>query len=227
MRSRDGQAQRARHQRLGLVDQQIVLVVAVLVGHFERVAEALGGEEGDLGAAALDHGVGRERGAVHDHSYRVRCKTGDAEQLRDAVQHRDFRGARRGQKLEAELAIAMLQDEIREGPADIDSEPRFLHTAYKTCADAGVKIGGHWVGGHRACVALRIAHERFARCPRCPRARQRGHGAQMSVQEVRSRVRRAHPTESRGLPPRLWRRRTAAQSAQIGAQTLGVRVRHD
>ena len=138
---RDRQPQRARHQRLGLVDQQIVLVVAVLVRHFERVTETLSGEEGDLGAAALDHGVGRERGSVHDHSDRIRRELSRAQQLRDAIEHGAFRRLRRGQKLEAELARSMLQHEIREGPADINSEPRFLHTAYKTWAGAGVKVG--------------------------------------------------------------------------------------
>ncbi len=62
-----GEPQVARHQWQRLGHEQIVLVVAVLVGHFERVAKPFGRDESDLCATPLDHRIGRKRRPVHDH----------------------------------------------------------------------------------------------------------------------------------------------------------------
>lgn len=59
-------AQMARHDRGRTLERQIIEVVARLVAHLEDVAEALGRDEADLGALALDDGVGHQRGAVDD-----------------------------------------------------------------------------------------------------------------------------------------------------------------
>src|SRR3954467_12567868 len=56
----------AGDEGLGVLQEEVVDVVALLGAHFEDVAEALGGDEAELGAAALDEGVGDEGGAVDD-----------------------------------------------------------------------------------------------------------------------------------------------------------------
>ena len=56
----------ARHERVGELQEQVVDVVALLGAHLEDVAEAARGDQAEARAAALDQGVGDERGAVHD-----------------------------------------------------------------------------------------------------------------------------------------------------------------
>ena len=56
----------ARHQRVGELQEQVVDVVALLGAHLQDVAEALRGDQAEARAAALDQGVGDQRGAVHD-----------------------------------------------------------------------------------------------------------------------------------------------------------------
>ena len=60
------EAQPPRHQRRRILDAQVEQVVAALEAHIEDVAEARGRQHAGHGAAALDHGVGDERRAVHD-----------------------------------------------------------------------------------------------------------------------------------------------------------------
>ena len=117
-----GQAPRALHQRARLVDQKIILVVAMLVGHLQRIAEARGGDEADLGAAPLDHRVGGERGAVHDHGDLGSRDAGLRQQARDALDHRALGLVGRGEQLQAGLLTAALQHEIGEGAANIDTD---------------------------------------------------------------------------------------------------------
>ena len=59
-------AQFARHQRFRRRRTQIVAVVLEAFAHFDDVAMALRGQQRDLGAAALQQRIGRNRGAVHD-----------------------------------------------------------------------------------------------------------------------------------------------------------------
>ena len=70
---RHRQAQVARHQRLRQHDVQVVLVVTAFVAHRDHVAKSFGGEQRGAGALALDHRVGRQRGAV-DHDADVGCR---------------------------------------------------------------------------------------------------------------------------------------------------------
>jgi hypothetical protein len=80
-------------------------------------------EESGHRAAALDHGVGGERGPVHDG---LDLRDGDAvrpEEVPDPGQHSHGRILRRRQLLgEAHGAGALIhEDEVREGPPDIDA----------------------------------------------------------------------------------------------------------
>ena len=76
MRSGTSMRKRARNERLGTGQLQIVLVEAAAVGKFQRVAEALRREQRGTGAAPLDDRVGRECRAVHDHGDAVRPDAG-------------------------------------------------------------------------------------------------------------------------------------------------------
>ncbi|OGL13923.1 MAG: hypothetical protein A3F92_02765 [Candidatus Rokubacteria bacterium RIFCSPLOWO2_12_FULL_71_22] len=58
--------QPARHQRRGLLDLQIVDLVALLAPDDQHVAEAARGQESDAARLALDDDVRAERRAVHD-----------------------------------------------------------------------------------------------------------------------------------------------------------------
>src|SRR5207253_7861340 len=55
-----------RHQRVGETQEQVVDVVALLRAHFERVTEALRGEQAEPRATAFDDRVGDQRRAVND-----------------------------------------------------------------------------------------------------------------------------------------------------------------
>ena len=59
-------AQMARHERLRLFEEEVIKIVANFVTHLQDVTESLGGDQADLGALALDDGVGDERGAMND-----------------------------------------------------------------------------------------------------------------------------------------------------------------
>ena len=56
----------AGHQRPWPVDHDVVLFETVLVGHFQRIPVALGGQQCGGRAAALDQGIGRQCGAMDD-----------------------------------------------------------------------------------------------------------------------------------------------------------------
>ena len=64
--ARAREAQAARHQRRRLLDEDVVLLEAVLVADLERVAKAFGGDQRRPRALALDQRVGGERRAVDD-----------------------------------------------------------------------------------------------------------------------------------------------------------------
>jgi hypothetical protein len=60
----DFAAQRPRHQRLRVFEEDIVDVIALLAADFQGVAKPLRGDQAGFGALALDDGVGDQRGAV-------------------------------------------------------------------------------------------------------------------------------------------------------------------
>ena len=66
MRSRDAEAQRARHELLRRRHAQIVAIVLQALAHLDDVAMAFGGQQSDLGALVLEQGVGGHGGAMHD-----------------------------------------------------------------------------------------------------------------------------------------------------------------
>ncbi len=70
----------ARHQDRRRFEKEVVEVVADLASDLDDVAEALRRDQADLGAGALDHGVGHQRGAVHDAVQIGRAQTDLAQQ---------------------------------------------------------------------------------------------------------------------------------------------------
>ena len=114
------EAQRPRHQRLGLLDREVVLVVAALVGDIEDVAKALGGQQRRARAAPLDHGVGGKRRAVHEHSDVAEAAPGIGQDQPHTVENRLLGPLRRGQQLARQPLPALFQHHVRERAADVD-----------------------------------------------------------------------------------------------------------
>ena len=115
-----GEAERARHQRLGLLDEDVVLLEAVLLRHLDRIAEALGGDQCGLRALALDDGVGGEGRAVHDQADLAGLDLGKLQRAQHAVEHAVLGRGLGGQHLGRKARLGRLQHDVGEGPADID-----------------------------------------------------------------------------------------------------------
>ena len=117
----------ARHQRFGRRRAQIVAVVLETFAHFDHVAMALGSEQRDVGALALQQGIGRDRRAVNDsvcHREHVRAR--QLQPPRQLIQpgHDADRLIQRGRGRFREHGLATLVDgnEIRVGAADVDPD---------------------------------------------------------------------------------------------------------
>jgi hypothetical protein len=114
-----------RHQRIREAEKQVVDVVALLGAHFERVAEAPRGEQAEARAAPLDDRIGHQCGAVDDLRHLGEPDAGLGSERRKPLERRNRRVPRRGQALvERNAAVtAVIEDEIREGAADIEADP--------------------------------------------------------------------------------------------------------
>ena len=113
-------AQTVRAEHVPLSD----VIGAVAAPQNQDVAEALGGEQAQRRALALDDGVGHERCAVDD---LVDLGHADATHLQQFLQTQQRslgRIARRGQALvQRDLVFgAIVEDEIREGAADVETD---------------------------------------------------------------------------------------------------------
>jgi hypothetical protein len=123
---RHAEAQITRHQRLGPLHVDVVLLEAVLPGDLQRIAEPLGGEQGGARALALDQRIGGERRAVNHKRHIGRCALGFGQHGAHARQHGAFGRIGRGQQLDGVGALGRLEHEVGEGAADIDGQSR-LH----------------------------------------------------------------------------------------------------
>ena len=91
----------------------------VAAAHLQHVAEAAGGDDADLGTAALEQRIGADGGAVHDRAYGVDIAE-RAQALHEAqgfvtAAGRDLGGAEAPGRL-------VEQEQIREGAADVDAD---------------------------------------------------------------------------------------------------------
>ena len=118
------EAQLARHQRGRGFEKKVVEIVARLLADLDGIAEALGGQQADLAAGALDDGVGHERRAMHHGMQRGRRQARFLEQAGDAGDDRLGRVVGRGQALAGgdQVARGIVQDEVGEGAADVDTD---------------------------------------------------------------------------------------------------------
>ena len=166
MRSLHRKAQPARHQRRRQVDVDVVLLEPVLVADLDRVAEALGGKEGGLGALALDDRVGRQGRAVNDDRQIPRGERRFAQYGADRFEDGAFGSLPGGQDLGAVAPPGRFERHIREGAADIDAQSSAFHHALSSSRPQGVECSrrrrqcqsAHTAGG---CVAAAPADFRF------------------------------------------------------------------
>ncbi|MCZ7659792.1 MAG: hypothetical protein M5U07_18885 [Xanthobacteraceae bacterium] len=115
-------SRRQKGRRLG-IERELVHLVTHLPPDLQHVAESLGGDDADLGALALQHGVGRDRGAVHE----ARDLVGRQAPLRlhalERFEHREARIAARGRDLHDPGGRAgPAYDDVGEGAADVDAD---------------------------------------------------------------------------------------------------------
>ena len=83
----------------GKRDAQVEEVVALLHRDVEHVAKSARDDHGRGRAATLDHRIGHERGAVHDHRHVGRRDAGLPGHREDAVEHRFLGRLGRGERL--------------------------------------------------------------------------------------------------------------------------------
>ena len=116
------EAQPPRHQHLRLLDRQVVLVKAALVGNFDDVSKAVGRDQRRLGALALDDGVGRERRAVHDLLEIGKTDSGFVEHTTRALENGALGRIGRGQHLGRVAFVPEIDNDVSERAAHVDSE---------------------------------------------------------------------------------------------------------
>ena len=133
----DLEAAAARHQHRRGVLEQVVEVRAGRAAQLQHVAEALGGDERDIGALRFQERVGDDRGGVGDEGDRSGVDGVFPHRRTHAVDHRGAEIARRGEHLGDARAPALLvqHGDIGERPADIDPDPP-AHRAHPLPAPA-------------------------------------------------------------------------------------------
>ena len=124
---RDGRDPLPRHQGVGLLDVEVVLVVAALVGDLEDVPEPLRDDGADGRAGALDQGVGGERGPVNDRADVRRGEIRPCQRQPHPIQHPPHRIVRCGEHLAGEAGAVTLDRHVGESAADVDGEPGPCH----------------------------------------------------------------------------------------------------
>ena len=130
--ARDRLAQVARHQH-GRVGRPVVeLVLPQAAADLEGVPKALGGDQADLGALALEERVRRDRRTVHEQGARgEEFPHGHVEIPGQPRERRDDAAARvggdGGHLGNPGCAVCIGQHEIGEGAADIDADAPGRH----------------------------------------------------------------------------------------------------
>ena len=111
-----------------LVEEQIVDHRRADPAQLEHVAKTLGGHQCCAGAAPLEDGVGRHRGAVGHRGYLASRDPVDPAQLGDGIEHRLLEVGRRGQHLVAlQRSVIATHDDVGERPADVSGDPERGH----------------------------------------------------------------------------------------------------
>ena len=113
----------ARHQGRRMILLEAEHMRPDLPANFQQIAETFGYQKGDLAAAALDQGIGGNRGAVGEAADLRQIQVA-AGQFIDPVQDRPCRVIRRRWCLvQAQLAAFIIVDmKVRKCAADIDPD---------------------------------------------------------------------------------------------------------
>src|SRR5262249_1507430 len=119
----DGLAQVALDQRRRLLPGEVIKPRRAQRADFQDVAEALRGDQPDLGALVLEDGVRGDRGAVADFLDLPAGEAGFAQRLIEPVDQR----ARvvvdaRGYFLDVDRAVGAEHDDVGERAADVDAD---------------------------------------------------------------------------------------------------------
>jgi hypothetical protein len=115
---------RARDQRGGLLDEEVVELVALLAADDEDVAEAPGREERDVSALPLDDDVRAEGRAVHRLREIGPIEAGAGDQFAEPVHARPRRVVRSREALAGEeTSVVGLERKVGEGSADVEPDP--------------------------------------------------------------------------------------------------------
>ena len=117
-----------RDERLRPPHVEVVLLEPVLVGHLDRVADAVRGEQRRAGTAALDQGVGGQRCAVDEHLHLRGLDARSGQDVPDALEHAIGWRVLGGQHLRrVEVAgpavTAHFERDVGERAADVGCEP--------------------------------------------------------------------------------------------------------
>ena len=133
-----GRQERRRFRR----QRQVVHLVAHLAADLQHVTEALGGDQADAGALALEHCVGRHRRAVHEPGDLLRPQIPVRLHACQRLQHRDagvLAGAR--DLHDPGRCAGTAYDHVGERAADIDPDQevsaRAHCAAHASCAARG------------------------------------------------------------------------------------------
>ena len=132
---------RARDQRLVAAIVQVERIGPVAARDFEHVAKSGRGDEGRLGALALDQRIDDEGGAVVDETRLVRRQLHLVEAVEDPFD--EISVGRRALGVSDAAAIVVVRDEISEGTADIDGDSK-SHFGRPSSKYPGQTYAGHW-----------------------------------------------------------------------------------
>ena len=126
----------ARRQRLGLLQEQVVEVVAHLGADLQHVAKSAGRDQSDPGSVALDDGVGDQGGAVHDAVDSGELDPRLAGDALHALADRDSGVGRAGELLAGEDHVPLFVDqhEVGERAADVHADTPALALAHRPAA---------------------------------------------------------------------------------------------
>ena len=123
---RHGEAHCPCNQWLGLLDAEIVLVVAALVGDIEDVTEAFRSDQRRARTASLDHGIGGQRGAMHEDADITEPFARIPQDKAYPLENGLLRPLRRRQQLARDPTASLFQHDVRERAADVDGNAQIV-----------------------------------------------------------------------------------------------------
>ncbi len=118
----DAMAPGAGHQRLGLVQENVVLREAVFQADLDQIPKARRGQQGGARAFAFNQRIGGQRGAQDQQADVGPAQARYAQQFFNALQHGRLRGGGRGQQLGGPAAVVAFQNDVGKRAAHVDGD---------------------------------------------------------------------------------------------------------